>query len=195
MRKYKKKLAINYFMNEVIRTDIMSILSETRQRISHDEISYLKELSDHTIHNASIFQDKDSINAAVIVYSLYKILQREGLARNNVMRKIIEMENALAANDLAGYNKRVQEMLKMISKADIKLKLYIEQVVEQAQIKKGSKLYDHGLSISQAANLMGISVWELMDYVGKTEINEDHTYGVVVDKRLENARRAFSKKK
>lgn len=181
-------------MNEVIRTDIMSILSETRSRISHDEISYLKELSDHTIHNASIFQDKDSINVAVIIYSLYKILQTEGLSRNNVMKKLIDMENAIATNNLGAYNKHVQEMLKMISKADRKLKRYIDEVVEQAQIKKGSKLYDHGLSISQAANLMGISVWELMNYVGKTEMTEGKSYGLQVDKRLENARAAFRKK-
>ena len=51
-------------MNDIIREDIIKILERVIDILAVKEtkdIIELKELSNHTIHNASIFQDKDSI--------------------------------------------------------------------------------------------------------------------------------------
>ena len=52
------------------------------------------------------------------------------------------------------------------------VKQYIDEFINQAEIKKGTKIYDHGVSLGQAANILGISQWELMNYVGKTRFGE-----------------------
>jgi len=81
-------------------------------------------------------------------------------------------------------------MLELISKSDIKLKMYIEEVIRQAEIKKGTKLYDHGISLGQAANVLGISQWELMNYVGKTQIS-DHGQSTNIVKKIKFTRGLF----
>jgi len=58
----------------------------------------------------------------------------------------------------------------MINKLDLKLKEYIQDVLLKAKISKGSRLYEHGLSMERTAFLLGITQYELMDYIGKTHI-------------------------
>lgn len=178
-------------MNSIVKTDILAILAEIENTINNHDITRLKTISNHTIHNASIFQDNDSVMMAVITYSLYKVLTVQGLTTNTVRYSLKEMQDSLADNNYIHYNEAAKRLLKLISKADGKMKLYIHHVIEQAEIKKGSKLYEHGISASMAANIMGISVWDLMSYIGKTEINENFPSTKLERKRLDVARSLF----
>jgi len=178
-------------MNSIIKADILGIMAEIENAINEHDISRLKPISNHTIHNASIFQDKDSVMMAVITYSLYKVLTLEALSTTIVRQHLKEMQDALAENDLPRYNRSTKKMLNLISKADEKLKLYIDHVIEQSEIKKGSKIYEHGISASTAANIMGITVWDLMNYIGKTGISENFPSNIQEKKRLDFARSLF----
>ncbi len=178
-------------MNERIKKDILSILDESLNHIYCRDISKIKDLSNHTIHNASIFQDEDSLSIAVIMYSLSKIFERKGFVNKNIVKTLIKSKDALSENKFNLYRKSVKSIIKNISKEDSKLKLYIQEVIEQAQIKKGSKLYDHGISMSQASYLLGISQWELMSYVGKTKIPDTFKENITIEKRLKFARGIF----
>ena len=71
------------------------------------------------------------------------------------------------------------------------LKLYIEQVINQAEVRKGSELYKHGLSIARVCELMGVSHWELMSYVGKTKIADYGTETFDIRKRIDFVRSLF----
>ena len=57
--------------------DIKSLLKEALECLEKGEINKLKSVSDHVIHNATLYQDPYSIMTAVIVYALAKILERE----------------------------------------------------------------------------------------------------------------------
>ena len=57
--------------------NILNILNQTKSAIGSGDSIKLKELSDKTIHTASISQDPDNIAIAVIVYSLSKIIERK----------------------------------------------------------------------------------------------------------------------
>ena len=157
-------------MNEIIKEDLISILSNAIEILKKGDILGLKELSNHTIHNASIFQDEDSVSIAVIIYSLSKILERGKPDTNKVITLMQESIKNLEKGNVESYKAIVKELFRFVSQVDTKLKLYIEEVVRQAEIKKGSKIYDHGVSLGQAASILGISQWELMNYVGKTRI-------------------------
>ena len=61
-----------------------------------------------------------------------------------------------------------------------------------AQIKKGSRLYEHGLSMAKSAEILGIGQWELMSYVGKTRIIDEEAVTTGVKKRLDVARKIFN---
>ncbi len=177
-------------MNQQVKEDILSVLTLGRAVLERQDSAGLKELSNNTIHNASIFQDSDSVSIAVIFYSLSKIMERGRLDVKPFVKLIVDASAELNKNNFEGYEAVIKKTFEAISKTDQKLGLYISKVIEQAQIKKGSKLYDHGISLAQSASVLGISQWELMSYVGKTSI-ADSVGRVDVRKRLDYARRMF----
>ena len=157
-------------MNEIIKNDIINTLTNTIEIIKKGDNFKLKDLSNHTIHNASIFQDEDSVSIAVVIYSLSKILERGKPDTTQVITLMQGGMDYLKKGDVESYKAIIKGIFKFVSNIDSKLKLYIDEVVEQAEIKKGTKIYDHGVSLGQAASILGISQWELMNYVGKTRI-------------------------
>ncbi len=178
-------------MNEEIRKDLLAVIRDGKRIIKAEDSYALKELSNHTIHNASIFQDQYSISIAVIFYSLSKLIERCSFDTKRAIKLLDEAEATLKAGDVTRYKQCIKNIFSFISSVDSKLKLYIEQVINQAQIKKSSGMYAHGISLAQAANVLGISQWELMNYVGKTSIADVSPGKVDVKKRLMFARTLF----
>jgi len=72
------------------------------------------------------------------------------------------------------------------------LKIYIKDVFRKAQINKASRIYEHGISMEKTAKILGISVWELSEYVGKTRI-DDINLGITtpIRKRIKLAEEVF----
>ncbi len=184
-------------MYEIIKKDIVSVLTELVQILNlkgETDIIQIRQLSNHVIHNASVFQDEDSISVAVLLYALSKIIERK--EKEIDYYKITAMVNSCIANikinDDENFRKSIKNIFNFIRTIDKKLKLYIHEVINQAQIKKGCKLCEHGVSISRASEVLGISQWELMHYIGKTTLIEQFVEPVNVAYRLKIARSLFS---
>ena len=182
-------------MDESVRSDILAVLSDVIEILGVEEErdpADLRELSNHTIHNASIFQDEDSISIAVLVYSLSKVMERkEGKMNYGAILSLLkDAKKRLEQNRIDEYRRTIRKLFDFISGLDSKLKLYIEEVINQAQIKKGTRIYAHGISLARASEIMGISQWELMGYIGKTHLT-DAKGGIGVKERLNYARSLF----
>ncbi len=163
------------------KENVLRILEETKRAIKDNNSFKLKELSDQTIHTASITQDPDNIAVAIAVYSLSKIIERkkyqqfsgwEGFYKNI----IFSVDNSIDAIK-KGDDKRLKENLvsirASISKLSGRLKSYIQDVFRKAQINKASKIYEHGISMEKTAKLLGITLFELASYSGqKPEISD-----------------------
>ncbi len=183
-------------MEDQTRLLILQTLDFIIQALQKGDMLLIKSLSDRTIKSASIFQDPDSISIAIITYSLSKILERheECLEECSKLIKLFQaLKEDLEKNDITSFKEIEKKVLEFISRLDSKLGIYIEEVVEKARIKKGSKLYEHGLSSGRAAELLGISKWELMSYIGKTKIPDIEENPVSVKSRLNFAREIFKK--
>jgi hypothetical protein len=183
---------------KAVRKDLLKVLKKAQRYINKGDSKQLKDLSDYTIHNASIFQDSDSLSMAVVIYAFSKLLERWGS----------ESEYAEQARNLLGsvyfsleqdktdeYRDKMKKVFEFASSVEKEFKLYIEKVVEKAQIKKGSRLYEQGLSVARAADLLGIGQWELMSYIGKTRIHDETLPAAEamtsVEQRLAYARSLF----
>lgn len=182
-------------MNEVVKKDILQVLSDTISVLEVEEerdVADLRELSNHTVHNASIFQDEDSISIAILIYSLSKVIERrEGkLNYGTILSLLKNAKKNLEQNKINDYRNTIKKLFNFISTIDTKLKLYTEEVINQAQIKKGGKLYEHGISLARASEILGISQWELMFYIGKTRLT-DAAGGINIKERLNYARSLF----
>ena len=184
-------------MNEAVKQDILSLLDSVIGILASEEetdLVELEELSNKIIHSASIFQDEDSISIALLIYSLYKLIAR-GAEKEKIYSQINSMlkqaRAALEGNQFETFRKKIKKIFDVLVRIDRKVSIYFQELLEKARLKKGSKIYEHGISIARVAQIMGISQWELMSYVGQTEIPE---YGIKDAKgRLQLARKLFSK--
>ena len=184
-------------MHDIIKRDILSVLDELIEILKEKEdsdIVQIKELSNHVIHNASVFQDEDSVSIAVLIYSLSKIIERKqkDLDYGKISRMLNSCTSTLKNNEDEKFRKSTKDIFNFIRTIDMKLKLYIHEVINQAQIKKGCKLCEHGISIARASEVLGISQWELMHYIGKTTLIDKFSEPVNVSTRLKIARSLFS---
>ncbi len=184
-------------MHEIIKRDILAVLNDLigilKVKEGADAIE-IRELSNHIIHNASVFQDEDSISIAILIYSLSKIIERNPKDLN--YRRLLSMLNSciidLSDKDDEKFRKSVSYIFDFIKAVDEKFKLYIQEVINQAQIRKGCKLCEHGISVARASEVLGISQWELMHFLGKTTVVDQFSEQVSVVNRLKIARGLFS---
>jgi len=156
------------------KDNIIRILEESKIAIKENNSLKLRELSDQTVHTASITQDLDNIMIAIFVYSLSKILERKEYYTNSNLDEfytIISNQTDKCINSLKQSNdKKLKQALinlrKKLNKFSDKMNLYIEDIFRKAQINKASKIYEHGISMEKTANLLGITLFELASYVG-----------------------------
>ncbi len=160
-------------MLPIVKKDVISILGEAIIALKNGQHHKLSELSNHVIHDASIYQDNDSITVAVMIYALSKVIQRcceKKVDYSSVIEKLEDSFDSLRRNNFKEYNRHIQEIMKYVEQTDDKMKVYIQEVFDKAKIKKASKLHEHGLSIGRTAEILGISQWDLLNYIGNTAI-------------------------
>ncbi|MFH1211165.1 MAG: hypothetical protein V1645_04610 [archaeon] len=187
-------------MRAEIKQDIISIIKEALAAIKQNDTEKLREISDHTIHNASIYQDKNSTSIAVIIYSLSKVFEKHEYKeyknwKDFYMKCIKNLEQAkynLTMDQVGRYSTNIKTLFRLISEIEQQLGMFITEVLKQAQIKKASKIYEHGISIGRTAELLGVSQWELMAYTGQTKISEIAPGTKSVKERLKFTRQLFS---
>ncbi|MEM2462826.1 MAG: hypothetical protein QXD71_01515, partial [Candidatus Pacearchaeota archaeon] len=62
----------------------------------------------------------------------------------------------------------------------------------KAAINKASRIYEHGISRAETARLLGITQWELAEYVGLTGIADtDLSITLPIEKRIKLAESLF----
>ncbi len=178
-------------MDNAVRGNMVRLLKGSLDAIRKGDSFMLKELSNGNIHNASIFQDEDSLSISVVIYALSKMIERTENTRGIVSRLQKAFEAISSGND-AAYRSEISRLIKDIRLEDSRLKKFVSNVIEQAQMKKGYAIHEHGISVGRVAAMLGISKWELMQYLGKTRIPEQSSERIPTEKRLELARRMFS---
>ena len=181
------------------KENVLKILEGTKKAIDKEDIVELKSLSDRTVHTASISQDPDNIAVAVIVYSLSKIIEREQYKQQSGWNKFYKtyikaIDNlilAIKGNDDGKIKLQLETIRKEINALSGNLKKYIQDVFRKASINKASKIYEHGISLEQTANLLGISIWELASYAGQKTDDIISTKTLDIKQRIKIAEDMF----
>jgi uncharacterized protein YdcH (DUF465 family) len=179
----------------------IKVLEQTKSALSNKNIIQLKELSNKTINTASSQQDSASITIAVLVYSLSKLVEREDYRRIKNWDTLVKKFNSFldlaikALNDenQEAYEKYIRQSRQILESQAIAMKQYIQDVLQKASINKGSKIYEHGISLEQTSKLLGITQWELSDYIGSrsfADLKQNQT--IDVKKRARMALEFFS---
>lgn len=180
-------------MQDEIKNNIRSVLTEVKEIFDSKRIvaSEFKRLSNSLMEDVSLFRNQDSISLAVLVYSLYRIFNKNrDLDKKQLLKLIEKTIKSIDIEPQFRYNLR--RMFDLIKKYDKNIDTKIVQIISQAHIKKGLKVYEHGLSIGQAAEIIGVSKWDLMDYLGTSNlVDRDENRRIDHKTRLNYARGLF----
>ena len=181
-------------MQDIVNRDISSALKQLRGILETKEKDTLeiKELSNRITTSASIFQDENFISVAVLIYSLSKIMERKrDIDYKKIVKILEECQFQLNKNDADGFKNSITEFSKFLRSIDRKLSLYVQEVINHSQIKKGCRLCESGISVARASDILGISQWELMSYLGKTTIADAYPVPINIKSRMKFARELF----
>lgn len=181
-------------MERTVKKDVLRVLKKAQRAINNGDANQLRLLSDQIIHDASVFQDKDSLSAAVLIYAISKLTERWGFDSEYAeqARNLLGSANfCLEEGREADYRDEIKKLFELVASVDKEFRIYIDKVLEKAQIKKGSTLHEHGLSVARAADLLGVGQWELMSYVGKTRMHDEFPTPTGVEQRIKFARSLF----
>jgi len=182
-------------MEEVVRKEILYDLQETitilEQREKRD-IEELQKLSNHAIEDVAVHKNLDLISVTVLIYSLYKIIASiPEKDYRNILNQLRNARESLERNQLGRYNSNVKTLFQAVKKCNAKVKVHLQDVMEAAKLKKSAVLFEKGLSIGQAAGLMGLSNWDLQAYAGKTTALDQHEENIPAAKRVSTALKLF----
>jgi len=182
--------------------NILEILLNCKKALKTENVVLMKEMSNRTIHSASIYKDPDSITIAVTVYALSKIIERKKYQQykdwpsfferfsKDIEKAIVHLEK----RQFEQFRKDLYDIRKAANQLSGHLKRYIQDVFRKAMINKGSRIYEHGISLTETASLLGITTWELAEYVGMTGISDvDLSITMPIEERINLTKRLFEK--
>jgi hypothetical protein len=184
-------------MKEQVRKEILYSLTEAIRILENREIKdaeELKNLSDHSVEDLAVYKDIDLISVTVMIYSLYKVVISLSPANyDKILKQLIIARRELQNESFGEYNRSLKRIYNLLREGG-GIKEHLQDVMQAARIKKGTVLLSKGLSIGQAAGLMGLSNWDLQEYASKTPVLEEPLDMVSTKKRMERAMELFDVK-
>jgi len=164
-------------VREEVREELIERFEEAKDAIEKNDIQKLDSLSNKTIHITTIYSDQDAILSAILFYSISRILDKE---KDGTVKELKYglLENIDAAIKLLEkgkdnrFHKLLEESLKIIKEFDKSFSQYVEHILIYAKTQKGIKVYEHGASLTQISEMLGISKWDLMHKAGSMKGNE-----------------------
>ncbi|MBR9706609.1 hypothetical protein GOV14_06245 [Candidatus Pacearchaeota archaeon] len=160
------------------KSHVLKVLKKVNSALTNQDYVKVKQLSEEILHSSSIHQDPDIISVAVIIYSLSKLIERDSYKQeknwqgfySSYIKALNNSIEALEKDNIQAFRTEISFIRELIEKLSGRLKKYIEDVFRRAKINKASRLYEHGISMEKTAKILGVSLWELAEYSGKTGV-------------------------
>lgn len=168
---------------------LASGLALLERRFAESNAFSLKELSKQAVQQAVIEYDKTLAMVSLIAYSLGKILSKKHIVsskrwkkeRRHILALLESARQLLKENKMQELERQLEQIGKSIFFLDKSLGYFERNVFEKAKIKNASTAYALGLSLTQAAELMGANKKDLLEYIASTKMHDEEgiTKGIV----------------
>ncbi len=182
-------------MDAEIKKEILFDLGQSIEILKireKSDVEKLRVLSDHAIEHVALYKNLDIISVTVLIYSIYKafscIDDKDYAA---LLKELEKAKSALERDEFGRYNRSIKILYEIIRRCSSQTKEHLQDVMHAARIKKGTALLTKGLSIGQAAGLMGLSNWDLQQYAAKTTALESGPVKFSAKNRMLSALKIF----
>ncbi len=155
----------------------------------------LKNLSEHVIADVALYRNVDAATLAILIYSIYKSLPCiPADKQKELIESLDKLQSHIQKKEFTKYNDSIKELFELLRACNSQIKTHIQDVFYAAKIRKGTDLLEQGLSLARAADLMGVSRWDVLQYGGTKVTQVEHTESWPAAKRLKLARSIFATK-
>jgi hypothetical protein len=173
-------------------TETKEFIEKTLNALDSRDALKLREISVAASSEAAIEGHRELMLIALVDYALSKILSKVHYQSvdDNFYRKIRRhLDKALhgSKQDELRHLEAIEDMVIKLDEAEGN---YEQNLIEKAQVKKASKLYEQGFSLKRAAEMTGANPTDVLDYIGGSKIHEFKGVGRNA-KRLKVARGVF----
>ena len=182
-------------MKEGIKKEIIKDLGQAVAILEKKKgmnVEAMKQLSDQSIEDVALYKDLDVVSITVLFYSIYKVVDCfDDVTFDELIKGLRDAQSALQRNFFGKYNQKIRNLFKLVRGCNAKVKQHLQDVMDAARIKKGTVLLQKGLSLGQAAGLMGLSNWDLQSYASKSVILGEYHEKIQAKVRLQTAFKVF----
>ena len=181
--------------------ELLLLVQKASRAIKKSDVKVLRFLSEECVRLSSVMQDPSVVTLAVLLYSYSKLFERQYYSKYTSWENVCyscftQFDAAIAAlrvDDFGLFQKEISASVRLLQKVEPQFKKHIEDVFHKARVTKGADVYAKGLSLGRTASLLGISSFELMDYLGVQRIADTKEHvSMPVMKRLDYTRELFS---
>ncbi len=177
-------------MNSKVHKELVRFLQQVLAALKEDDLDTLKKLSNQATETVALYKDMDAVSVAVLLYSLFKVSSCwEQSDKDEIVTQLKIALTSLQKNSFGKYNGAIKKLFSHVKSCSAKVKDHLSDVMQAARIKKSTILFQKGLSIGQAAGLMGLSNWDLQIYAADTL--SAHTEKIHAESRVKQALHIF----
>lgn len=186
-------------MQPNVKEDLIKVLKNSIKAIKTNNLVELRKQSNRTVHNSSIYQDRYSVSVSVVLFALAKVLQKEEYnenwqkSRKHILEGLNIAKNSIRKNKPYLLSKSLKKIIAELKKLDKQAGQFMQEAIETAKVKKAFNIYRHGISVGKAADLLGISKWDLLPYLGQSRDSEASQSKPVLE-RIKIAEQLFNVK-
>lgn len=170
---------------------VIQVLRESQEALRQDDAYRLQQLSDQTIHSASIYQHTDFIIIAVLMYSLNKLVIRKNKLQvqkwSQFIKKFnLEIDKAINSfkeKDIDEATRHLEHAKSLLTDLSPSVKQDVEEVIHRASVNKATRIYEHGISLQKTSKLLGVSQWEMAEYIGNRNMFDNPLNQTIDEKK------------
>ncbi|MDN5367081.1 MAG: hypothetical protein PWQ11_492 [Candidatus Diapherotrites archaeon] len=166
------------------------MIREIRKAFEEEDDEFLRNLAVEMAKNAAVDQDKQKARLAVIAYALSKILAKPHFKQSpNWPRYRNAIISALRDAEMGRETNVIERVERTIRRIDEEDGHFVKNIMDKARSKMAAIAYSVGISTSIAAHLFDADKNDLLDYIGKMKVHDEHIPRIGIKERIEALRR------
>lgn len=141
------------------------------------EIDHLRKIGGKLARRGALKSSHTLLEGGAIAYALAKVVQHRHRHTpdelENLKKAVLEELKLCIGATIEEMDTHFDKILDIITEFDKKTGKFISNLTEKARANKATTAYSSGLSVGKAAQLAGVSEWEILRYSGNTKLSEE----------------------
>lgn len=187
-------------MDSKIKQILLEVTSEIIEALKSENSIKLGEIFNKRTKIFDISQDSTLISLSLITYALKKLIERQKTNDYKNWKQIFSqiitsfnlLEMQFEKDDKRGYRRTLKRIITLVEKLDSELLMYFEEIMDKSKLKEGYKMFEQGFSLGRVSELIGVSRWELTNYIGKTNLIDQESGVDITKERIKIVKELFN---